>query len=122
MGKQANEAESDRVDRAFNRVLAAEAEAREQVEECRRQAAAILAAAEEQARRIASRADRRVRRAHRIADAGVEGALAELHAATVEAVPENPEGDALARLDRAIDDLVSEILAPEAGSVPGEEA
>ena len=122
MGKQANEAESDRVDRAFNRVLAAEAEAREQVAECRRQAAAILAAAEEQARRITSRADRRVRRAHRIADAGVERALAELHAATVEAVPENPERDALARLDRAIDDLVSEILAPEVSSVPGEEA
>lgn len=121
MGKQANEAESDRVDRAFNRVLAAEAEAREQVEECRRQAAAILAAAEEQARRIASRADQRIRRAHRIADAGVERALAELRAIPVEAVPENPEGDALAWLNRAIDDLVSEILAPEAGSVPGEE-
>lgn len=122
MGKQANEAESDRVDRAFNRVLAAEAEAREQVEECRKQAAAILAAAEEQARRIASRADQRVRRAHRIANAGVERALAELRATTDGAVPANPERDALARLDRAIDDLVSEILAPGAGSAPGEEA
>ena len=119
MGKQATEAESDRVDRAFNRVLAAEAKAREQVEACRKQAAVVLAAAEEQARRIASRADRRVRRAHRIADAGVERALAELRATTLEGEPVDLEREALARLDRAIDNLVAEILAPDAQTGPG---
>ncbi len=116
MGKQTHEGESDRVDAAFNRVLTAEAQAREQVEDCRKQAAAILVAAEEQARRIASRTDRRVRRAHRSADTGVERALADLLATGVEAGPADLEGDALVRLDRAIDALVAEILAPEAGS------
>lgn len=113
MAKQTHDGESDRADGAFNRVLAAEARAREQVEECRRQAAATLAAAEEQARQITSRADRRVRRAHRIADASVELALTELLAPGVEAEPGELGGDALARLDRAIDALVAEILPPE---------
>lgn len=119
MGKQTQESESDRVDRAFNRVLAAETQARELVEACRKQAAATLAAAEERARRIASRADRRVRLAHRIADAGVERALAELLAAPVEAGPMGLQGGALERIDRAIGDLIAEILAPEDRASPG---
>lgn len=113
MAKQTWVGESNQADGAFNRVLAAEAGAREQVEECRQQAAAIVAAAEERARLITNRADRRVRRAHRIADAGVELALAELLAPGVEGEPGGLEGDALARLDRAIDALVAEIFSQE---------
>jgi vacuolar-type H+-ATPase subunit H len=114
MGKQTQDGESDRVDAAFNRVLAAEAQARDQVEECRRQAAVILAAAEERARHIVNRADRRIRRAHRIADASVERALTELLATRTETEQDNPEGEALTHVDRAIAALVEEILAPEA--------
>lgn len=113
MAKQTRDGESDQADGAFNRVLAAEARAREQVEACRQQAAAIVAAAEEQARLITNRADRRVRRAHRIADAGVELALAELLAPGAEGEPGMLEGDAIARLDRAIDALVAEIFSQE---------
>lgn len=113
MAKQTHDGDSDRADGAFNRVLAAEARAREQVEACRQQAAAIIADAEERARLITSRADRRVRRAHRIADAGLERALTELLAPGVEAEPGELGVDALARLDRAIDALVAEILSPK---------
>lgn len=120
MGKQAQESESDRVDRAFNLVLAAEAQAREQVEACRRQAAAILAAAEERARGIANRADRRVRLVGRIADAGVERAVAELLAAPVESGPMDLQGDALEQIDRAIGGLIAEILAPRNRVDPGD--
>ncbi|MGE5154450.1 MAG: hypothetical protein ACM3ST_10565 [Bdellovibrio bacteriovorus] len=116
MARQTHDGDSNRADGAFNRVLAAEARAREEVEGCRKQAAAILAAAEEQARYIASRADRRVRRAHRIADAGVERALAELLTAGTEAEQGALEGEALKRLDRAIEALVAEILRPDARS------
>ena len=113
MGKQTHDSESDRVDAAFNRVLAAETRAREQVEGCRTQATALLAAAEERARRIVRRADRRLRRAHGIADAGVARALADLKAAGAETEPEEAPEEMLARLDQAIDALVSEIITPE---------
>jgi vacuolar-type H+-ATPase subunit H len=113
MGKQTHDSESDRVDAAFNRVLAAEVQAREQVEACRRQAAALLSTAEERARRIVGRADRRLRRAHRIADAGVARVLADLKAGGSEMEPEDVSEEAVARLDQAIDALVSEIIGPE---------
>lgn len=118
MSKHAHDGESDRVDAAFNRVLAAEARVREQVEACRGQAAAILAAAEEQLRRIRDRTDERVRRAHRIADEGVERALGELRAASAHPECEALSADTLARLERAVQTLVEEILAPEAGEHP----
>lgn len=113
MGKQTHDSESDRVDAVFNRVLAAEAQAREQVEGCRAQAAALLAAAEERARRIVRRADRRLRRAHAIADTGVARALADLKAAGAEGEPEAAPEEMLARLDQAIEALVSEIITQE---------
>jgi hypothetical protein len=75
-----NSAEGRSMDAAFNRVLAAEAGARTAVERCREQAAAQVAAAEREARAIAARAERRIRAAHRIADRGIERALAELAA------------------------------------------
>ena len=118
MAKRGQDSESDRVDAAFNRVLAAEARAREEVEACRAEAARLLAAAEDRSRRITGRAERRVRRAHRIADAGVERALAELRAVGVEHAPEGLSEQTLSRLDRVIDALVTEILAPGSGSEP----
>ena len=118
MAKRGQDSESDWVDAAFNRVLAAEARAREEVEACRAEAARLLAAAEDRSRRITGRADRRVRRAHRIADAGVERALAELRAVGVEREPDGLSEQTLSRLDRVIDALVTEILAPGSGSEP----
>ena len=118
MGKQTHDSESDRIDAAFNRVLAAETQAREQIEACRMQATALLAAAEERARRIVMRADRRLRRAHGVADAGVARALSELKAAGDGTEPEEAPEEMLARLDQAIDALVSEIITPESRGAP----
>jgi F0F1-type ATP synthase membrane subunit b/b' len=78
MTRQTSKGEADQVDSAINRVLAAEAQAREAVEACRVRAAAILAEAEERAQQVAARADRSVRLAHRLADASVERALKQL--------------------------------------------
>jgi hypothetical protein len=114
MTKRAKVSETDRIDAAFNRVLSLEAEARERVEECRREAAAIIAAAEERAKSVSERADLRLRRAHAIADASVARALHELLAKA----PETNGVDGLRSvpgLDESIDTLVDEIL----GSVPG---
>jgi cell division septum initiation protein DivIVA len=112
MVRQTHNDDSDRVDAAFNRVLAAEAKAREAVEECRQAATAVLAAAEEHARRIASRADRRVRLAHRIADAQVARALSDLLTPTPTEPAAGLDAETLARLDRAIAALADEILRP----------
>lgn len=68
------------VDAAFNRVLRAEAEARAALAHCRAQADARVTTAEQAARAIAGRAERRIRAAHRIADRGIEHALAALAA------------------------------------------
>jgi hypothetical protein len=119
MGKQTHNGESDRVDAAFNRVLAAEAKAREEVEACRRQAAAILAGSQARADQITSRAEHRILRAHRIADAGVQRALAALLTAGLEPAPEDPTAEDLARLDRVLEALVEEILAPRSGQENG---
>lgn len=110
MRKHAQDSQSDQVDAAFNRVLAAEARVRAQVEECRQQAAAVMAAAEERQRRIRSRADASMLRARRIADRGVELALAELRAAGAQTQPDEPSADTLSRLDRAIGVLLDEVL------------
>jgi hypothetical protein len=68
------------VDSAFNRVLAAEAEAREALARCRQEAAGRVSAAEREARAIAGRAERRIQAAHRIADRGIARGLAGLAA------------------------------------------
>jgi len=112
MVRQTHSDDSDRVDAAFNRVLAAEAKAREAVEECRQEAAAVLAAAEEHARRIASRADHRLLRAHRIADAQVARALSDLLTPTPTEPKADLDAETLANLDRAIAALADEILRP----------
>jgi vacuolar-type H+-ATPase subunit H len=104
---------SSSVDRAMNEVLSAEREARDAVERCRAEAVRILAAAEEGARRIAQRTEDRVKLAGRVADQAVERALRELQG--TEDGPAAAVSDAEARepLDRAVHDLVEEILGAE---------
>ena len=101
---------SDSVDQAMNQVLAAEREARDVVERCRAEAVRILAAAEERARRIAQRTERRIQLAHRIADQSLEHALRELRGPRSGPEPAMPEAVVRALQDRAVDDLVAEIL------------
>jgi hypothetical protein len=69
------------IDAAFNRVLAAEAEARGALARCRQEAADRVRAAEGEARAIARRAERRIQAANRIADHGIERGLVGLAAA-----------------------------------------
>lgn len=115
MTKQPPAQDADRVDAAFNRVLAAEAQARERVEDCRREAAAIVSAAALRARAISDAADRRMGLVHRIADRGVERAVAELLGeartrALDQRVAADPE-----RLDRLVEVLADEILGAATG-------
>ncbi|MGD8206639.1 MAG: hypothetical protein PVH47_01045 [Thiohalocapsa sp.] len=97
------------IDAAFNRVLAAEREAREAVERCQRQAAVRIDHAEQQAAGIAERAARRIRSVREIADRGVERALATLHAPAdfVEDEPQPPSTD---EVDSIVSLLVRELL------------
>ncbi|MBK1719623.1 hypothetical protein [Thiocystis violacea] len=107
-------------DLAFNRVLEAEARARERIDACRLEAASLIKTAEERARRIGERTDARLLKAHRLADASVERALGSLPR-TAEAGGD-PDGRALARLERAVAALADEIIgltAPGADSGTG---
>jgi len=105
--------DSDSVDRAMSQVLLAEREARDAVSRCRDEAAQILAAAEEDTRRIADRAEDRVKLAARLADRAVELTLQELQGSEPGSAPAGSEADVRDRLDRAVDDLVEEILGAE---------
>jgi vacuolar-type H+-ATPase subunit H len=102
--------DSDVVDGVMNEVLMAEQEARAAVDQCRAQAARIVAEAEGRARRIGQRNERRIRLTHRIADRAVERALRELRGPQSGQAPEIPEGEAAELLYRAVDALVEEIL------------
>jgi regulator of protease activity HflC (stomatin/prohibitin superfamily) len=117
VGRQPKGEDTGRVDEAFNRVLAAEAEAREQVEACR-QAAEVLKDAEAHARRISNRTDRRLRLTHQIADQAVGRALGELAEVPAEPAVALPDDATLERLGRIIDRLAGEILADGAGKTP----
>jgi vacuolar-type H+-ATPase subunit H len=100
----------ERIDTAFNRVLAAEAASRERVDLCRSEAERLVAAAEERARRIAGRADDRVLAVQRIADAGLKRALDALHDAVPPADREGLDAQTDARLARAIGALADEMI------------
>jgi vacuolar-type H+-ATPase subunit H len=102
--------DSDAVDRVINQVLEAEEEAREAVEQCRAQAARIVADAQEQVRRIERRTESRIKRAHRIADLAVDRAIRKLGSSESGQVTETPEREAAKMLDRVVDALVDEIL------------
>lgn len=110
MGKESSDFEIERIDAAFNRVLAAETAARERVEACRGEAERLVSRAEERARRIASRADDRVLAVQRLAEAGLRRALAELPG-----VPSETPGAELdlltnTRLIRAVEALADEMI------------
>lgn len=104
-------------DRAFNRVLEAEARARERIEECRREAAALVERAEARARRIEERSEARLLLIHRLADASVERELRSLH---VEAEQAEDGLDVLDMtcLDQAIERLADEILGLDRERAP----
>lgn len=110
MSKESSDGDVERIDAAFNRVLAAEAAARERVDACRGEAEGLVARAEGRARRIASRADDRVLAVQRLAEAGLRRALAEL--AGVPSVTPGAELDPLtnAPLIRAIEALADEMI------------
>jgi multidrug resistance efflux pump len=118
MVRQAPGGESDRIDAAFNRVLAAEAQARERLDQCRIEAADLVAAAESRARTIEERTDQLVRRAHGVADAGVARRLHELLTNTPAQSPEDPSPAPPDTLDWAIAILAHEILGAPRGSGP----
>lgn len=102
--------DSGSVDRVMNQVLSAEQEARMAVERCRAEAARILADAEERARRIGHRTERRIRLAHRIADRAVKREQKGLRGSDPGFGPEVSAGEAREVLDGAVDALVEEML------------
>jgi vacuolar-type H+-ATPase subunit H len=110
VSKESSDVEVERIDAAFNRVLAAEAAARERVEVCRVEAERLVAEAEARARRIASRTDDRVLAVQGLAEAGLRRALAELPG-IVSDTP-GPDLDPLtdARLDEALEALADEMI------------
>ena len=102
--------ETGSVDRAINRILAAEQEARDAVENCRVEAARILSEAEERVREIDRRAERRMRAAQRIADASVARSIQRLRERGSSAVSETDEGRPGSPVDTAVEALVDEML------------
>ena len=110
MSRQTNATEADRVDRAFNRVLAAEAEARERVETCKQEAANIVSDAGRRARAISDATDRRMGLVRRIADRGVGQAVARLLGEPGAGDGDDSALSDTARLDRVVEALVVEIL------------
>jgi hypothetical protein len=102
--------QSASVDQAINRVLSAERDAREAVERCRAEAAAIHAAAAVRAGEIGRRTERRVKAAHLAADRAVERALKELLSADGGAVVHEAAAADDPRIDRAVEALADEIV------------
>ncbi len=99
------------VEQAINRVLTAEQEARGAVDECRRQAQAMLEAARTRSRQILDRSDRYISRVRALADATVERRLAELKAesASFSDAPLVDE-DRIARVRQLVPLLALELL------------
>ncbi|MCG6897037.1 MAG: hypothetical protein LJE61_00920 [Thiocapsa sp.] len=118
MSKRPSDADVQRIDAAFNRVLAAEAAGRERVEACRGEAERLLAAADERARRIVGRADDRILQVQRTADLSLQRALAELlDAASDVRAEEDIDGRSRDRLTAAVEALVDEMTGVD-GRVP----
>jgi hypothetical protein len=110
MGEQTKVSETASVDRAINQVLAAEREAREAVEECRARAAQMVAEAEDRARAVAKRTERRIKAAHRIADMAVERALKELLGKAPRAVVAERRTSGTKGSEQAVEVLADEII------------
>jgi vacuolar-type H+-ATPase subunit H len=99
-------------DNAINRVLEAERAAQAEIVECRRQALAILREARARARAVSARADRRTGRIRHLCDQAVERELAAI-AVEAHGLATAPRltPELSARLDKALERLVTEILA-----------
>jgi vacuolar-type H+-ATPase subunit H len=110
MTHQPFDVDVEQIDSAFNRVLAAEAAAREGVERCRGEAERLVAAAEQRARRIANRTDERILAVQRIADMGLERALSDLAAAASAGEGEVMDSEIDGRLGAAIAALADEMI------------
>ncbi|UHD16917.1 hypothetical protein [Thiocapsa bogorovii] len=122
MIKQPSDADLERIDAAFNRALAAEAAARESVSACRIEADRLLADAEDHARRLVERTDRRLLAVQRIADTSLQHALSELLDRVVEPLGEGLDAADDARLDAAIGALADEMIGAAVGFVGREGA
>ncbi|EXJ14127.1 hypothetical protein [Imhoffiella purpurea] len=121
MKKTPLDEDAGRVDAAFNRVLEVEAEARAHLEVCRREAAELVAAAEERARRIERRTEARMLTVHRRADAAVDRARDSLSSSRTEWPDADPGLVDPPRLDRAVRALVEEIVGAAPSPEPDEE-
>ncbi|EGV16034.1 hypothetical protein [Thiocapsa marina] len=110
MVKQPFDANLERIDAAFNRALAAEASARESVAACRIEADRLLAEAENHARRLVERTDRRLLAVQRIADASLQHALSKLLERVAEPLGDDLDPPAEARLNAAIGALADEMI------------
>jgi regulator of protease activity HflC (stomatin/prohibitin superfamily) len=108
--RHSSESDPERIDAAFNRVLAAEAEARARVARCREEAERILASAEERAHRISSRADERILIVQQRADLALKQALAEIPSIPSEHPGAITDPATLSRLARAIEELADEMI------------
>ncbi|WP_296899739.1 hypothetical protein [Thiohalocapsa sp.] len=105
-------ADGGTVDAAFNRVLRAEAKAREALADCRAQADQRVTAAEQQVREISGRAERRIRASNHIADQGIARALEGLDADAERAgAAVEPDAD-------TVEDLVTALAAELTGGQP----
>lgn len=110
MARRSAADDTDRLDQAFNRILAAEAEARAAVADCHTEAARLLGEAEADARRIAERTDQRLKLVHGIADRAVSQALAELPQLTDGPPADSLDAASLERLQATVEQLVDEII------------
>ncbi|RKT47657.1 hypothetical protein [Thiocapsa rosea] len=118
MIKQSSDADLERIDVAFNRALAAESSARESVAACRIEADRLLADAEDHARRLVERTDRRLLAIQRIADTSLQHALSELIDRSAEPVGDGLDASADARLNAAVTALADEMIGAVADADP----
>jgi vacuolar-type H+-ATPase subunit H len=98
------------VELAVNRVLAAERDAAQAVERCRREAQVLVEQGRQRARRVLDRAEARIARAHATSDRSLEMRLAEIRAASASLAgrPLVEEAD-LARVQDAVPRLAAEL-------------
>lgn len=96
---------------AINKVLQAEGNSKEDVENCRQQAAEIVEGGRNQARRITSRADDRISTIHAKADLSIDRRLAELRQEMASLSQESVlDEKAHIRLQAAIELLLPEMI------------
>lgn len=100
----------ERIDAAFNRVLAAEAAARESVAACREEAERLLDEADTRARRITAHVDKRIVYIQGIAADHLRLALAELLSPGPEIPLDPTDGPTRRRLETAIAQLADEMV------------